>query len=224
MCFTKYQSLGIFILGVVVAFYLKQIQQTNSYLWIPILYFAFMELLQYIGYETIENKKKYLNKVVATVIYIHIGFQPFFINMWYSNFIPKSQLTQLFFVLKLCFVFGLFWISRLIFWDNSYKYLCDSLNEPGCGKFTEVLKGPKHLLYKAKVRAANYLTPSIFSHFFLWFIPVLFLNVNKMVYFIILMSGLSGWLLASNIHEAASIWCFLFIPIMIISLIYKYLF
>ena len=57
MCFTKYQSLGIFTLGVVVVFYLKQIQQTNSYLWIPILYFAFMELLQYIGYETIENKK-----------------------------------------------------------------------------------------------------------------------------------------------------------------------
>ena len=118
-------------------------------------------------------------------------------------------------------VFGLFWISRLFFLDKSYKNLCDSNNEPGCGKFTEVLKGPKHLLYKAKIRASNYLTPSIFMHFFLLFIPVLFLGIKKIVYFLVFISSLLGWLLASNIHEAASIWCLLSIPVLLISIIYK---
>tara|TARA_B100001027_G_scaffold200253_1_gene159533 strand:- start:105 stop:758 length:654 start_codon:yes stop_codon:yes gene_type:complete len=216
MCFTKEMSLGFFLLGIGTSYYLK-----NKNLYIPIIYFSVMELLQYIGYITIENKNESFNKILAILIYIHIGFQPYFANLWFSNYIPSSSKKYIPLILNLCIVFGLFWISRLFFWDKSYKYLCDSNNEPGCGKETELAKGPMHLLYKAKVRASNYLTPSIFMHFFLWFIPIIFLGVDKFIYVIIFISGLSGWLLTSNIHEAASIWCLFLVPVLIISILYK---
>ena len=219
MCFTKEMSLGFFLLGSGTAFYLKN---KNISLYLPIIYFSFMELLQYIGYITIENKNKTFNKIIATLIYIHIGFQPYFANLWFSNFIPSSSKKYMPLILNLCIVFGIFWISRLFFWDTSHKYLCDSNNEPGCGKKTEVLKGPMHLLYQAKVRATNYLTPSIFTHFFLWFVPIFFIGIDKFIYSITLICGLSSWLLASNIHEAASIWCLSFIPILLFSLFYRY--
>ena len=220
MCFTKEMSLGLFLVGCGTSLYLKS-KNENINLYIPIIYFSIMELLQYIGYITLENKNKKFNKIIAVLIYVHIGFQPYFVNMWFSNFIPSSSKIYIPLILKLCIVFGLFWISRLFFWDTSYKYLCDSNNEPACGKKTEVLKGPIHLLYKAKIRASNYLTHSVFMHFFLWFVPVIFIGIDKFIYSITLLSGIFSWFLASNIHETASIWSLWVIPVLLISLFYK---
>ena len=219
MCFTKNMSLGFFLLGAFTSGYLY-LKKKSIFLYGPILYFAFMEFLQYCGYLSIEYQNKYINKLLSILIYIHIGFQPFIINVWFSNFIPLANLIFIPLILKICFVSGIFWISRLFFWWKKTGLLCDVNNEPGCGINTELLNGKIHLYQTVKLRATNYLTPSIFMHFFLFFIPILFLNVNMFIYFILLLSGIIGWSLSKNKHEAASIWCIIALPVFLLSLIY----
>ena len=217
MCFSKEMSLCFFFTGIIASYYFRYINKINIFL--PMLYFSIMELLQYFGYLVIENKLNKLNKILAIIIHIHIGFQPYFANKWFSNYIPKSKLVFIPFVEKLCIVFGIFWISRLFFVDKSN--ICNKKWEPNCGMKTKLRKGIRHIIHVARSRGPNYITPSIFMHFFLLFIPILFLGVNKFVYGLVLFSGILGWTLATNIHEAASIWCLLFVPALIISLIYQ---
>ena len=218
MCFSKNMSLSFFIMGFAISLYLKYKKEKFN-LYAPLFYFSIMELLQYLGYLSIEMKNNTFNKIIAIIIHIHIGFQPYFINKWFSNYIPKKNLIYIPFIEKISLVFGLFWFLRLFFVSDNI--LCNTSFEPNCGKKTEITKGLKHIIHVARSRAPNYLTPSIFMHFFLVFIPILFLTVNKFVYAITLLFGIIGWFMASNIHEAASIWCLSSIPFLIFSLIYR---
>lgn len=220
MCFSKNQSLSLFVLGGLVSLYVYNLKGSID-VYVPLFFFSLMELLQYFGYVAIETKNRTMNQIISFLIYAHIGIQPYFANMWFKNFIPSRNIPYIDFSMKLCIVFFLFWISRIYFWENNNKYLCDTINEPNCGLNTLLQKGPKHLLYLFKMRATNYITPSTFMHFFLFFMPALLLDVNITVYVTIILSALVGWFLSSdNIHEKASVWCFFATPFFILSLIF----
>ena len=65
------------------------------------------------------------------------------------------------------------------------------------------------------------LVPSMFIHFFLFFIPIILLDVNKIVYVFTVLGPILSWAIAKNKDEIGSIWCFITIPIFIISLLYS---
>ena len=87
-------------------------------------------------------------------------------------------------------------LSRLFFVDKSN--ICNKKWEPNCGIKTKLRKGIRHIIHVARSRGPNYITPSIFMHFFLFFIPILFLGVNKFVYGLVLFSEF--WMDVSNKH------------------------
>tara|TARA_Y100000589_G_scaffold328755_1_gene373592 strand:- start:301 stop:966 length:666 start_codon:yes stop_codon:yes gene_type:complete len=218
MCFTEKQSLSLTFIGFIVSYY---VYNNNKFeLWFPILYFTLMELFQYLGYIAIRTNNKKLNKILSYLIYIHISFQPLIMNVWFSNFISKKNMDYMLFIYKLCFIAGIFMLLR-INTINKNSDLCESDVEVHCGKNTELKIGPLHIMYLFKLKAPNYLVPSMFIHFFLFFIPIILLDVNKIVYVFTVLGPILSWAIAKNKDEIGSIWCFITIPIFIISLLYS---
>jgi Family of unknown function (DUF5765) len=59
-------------------------------LWIPLTYFALMELLQAVTYIYIDLCDNPSNQILTFLGYIHVAFQPFFVNMVAMYFIPQE--------------------------------------------------------------------------------------------------------------------------------------
>tara|TARA_B100001093_G_C26732155_1_gene972726 strand:- start:416 stop:1084 length:669 start_codon:yes stop_codon:yes gene_type:complete len=216
MCFSENMSLLIFILGTITTLIIKK-YNNKFILYFPVFYFSLMELFQYLAYVFIRKKKENILQLLNYLIYIHISFQSFVINLWFLNYIPKKNIKIMYFVLKICLISSIFYISRL--YNTNINNLCDVKNEETCGNKSKLELGKKHILYIFRMRGANYLTPSIFIHFFLWFIPALLLNVNKIIYLSSIVGIFGTLLITKNKDEYASIWCFINIPLMILSLL-----
>jgi len=189
-------------------------------LYIPILYFTFMEILQYFSYFALEKNNKKLLKILTIITFIHIVFQPLFVNLWYSNYIPHNKQSQSLIVLQLCIVAGVLYLPRLDMISSFKNNLsCNVLAEEMCGATTLIQQGKTHMQYLFKMKAPSYLTPSSFIHFFLMFIPALFLNVEMIPY----LCTFIGWIMSyflSNKKEMAAVWCTFSVPSMLISLFY----
>ena len=190
------------------AIYLKKAQEPKR-AYIPILYFASMEALQGTQYFFVDQCNHPANAFLVYVAWAHVAFQPLFFNIWLSYFIPDKQVAEHFlrFVGKLCFIAGLFQLGRLYVgvWP-----LCQAGIEYFCGPSPCAYSGNFHVAWQIPLRYGGffYITPSIFIHFFLYFIPGLIVGR----YWIIFLMGLTGPVLSliitSDINEQPVIWCF----------------
>jgi hypothetical protein len=219
MCFTEKQSFSIFFIGSIVSYYIYN--NNNTYeLWFPILYFSIMELFQYLGYISIRTNNKKLNKILSYLTYIHISFQPLIMNIWFSNFISNKNKHYMLFIYKLCFIGGIFMLLR-IYNINKTTILCNTKIEESCGVNTELKLGPIHIMNLFKLKAPDFWTPSMFLYFFMMFIPIILLDINKLIYLCIVLGLILSIIISKNKDETSSIWCFINVPCMIISLLYS---
>jgi len=78
------------------------------------------------------------------------------------------HVTPMLFFLYMSFFAGLLLMSRLLFVKDNE--LCDTNNEPLCGKKTCSFSGTRHVAWNVRLRAAGkkWFTPSIGLHFFMW--------------------------------------------------------
>ena len=209
MCFSENSSFAIGIAGILssVYFYNK-----NVYASIGIGYFAIMEILQFFQYKVINECDNIYNKILTNLGYIHICFQPLFVNLWLFAF-TKPNFTFIY----MSFFAGLLLASRLLFVEDSE--LCDGNNEPLCGTKTCSISGKRHIAWNVRLRAPgkNWFTPSIGLHFFMWFIPVLTIFELKPILAILLTGPYLGFLLTNNIHEQPAIWCYTAIGQMLLT-------
>jgi hypothetical protein len=115
------------------------------------------------------------------------------------------------------FFAGLLLVSRLLFVKDNE--LCDTQNEPLCGKKTCAFSGNKHIAWNIRLRAAGkyWFTPSIGLHFFMWVIPALTIFQLKPILAMILTGPFLGFLLTNNIHEQPTIWCYTAIGQMLVT-------
>jgi hypothetical protein len=212
MCFTQNMSLAVGITGILSSIYFYTIKH-NLYASLGIGYFSLMEILQFYQYKVIDQCDNPMNKILTIIGYLHICFQPLFVNIWLFAFTK----TPNFIFLYMSFFAGLLLASRLIVYSD--EDLCDSKNEPLCGNKTCVYSGEKHLAWNLRLRAAGkyWFTPSIGLHFFMWFIPFLSLLEIKPILALILTGPYFGYYFTKNIHEQPAIWCFTAIFQMIIT-------
>jgi hypothetical protein len=210
MCFSENMSLAIGITGILSSLYFFN---KNKYASIGIGYFALMEILQFFQYKVINQCKNSYNKFLTNLGYIHICFQPLFINIWLFAFTTNPN----FIFLYMSFFAGLLLSSRLFFVRNDE--LCDYNNEPLCGKQTCTFSGEKHLAWNIRLRAAGkyWFTPSIGLHFFMWVIPALTIFQLKPILALLLTGPYLGYLLTNNIHEQPAIWCYTVIGQMLVT-------
>lgn len=183
----------------------------NAYVSIGLGYFALMEIIQYFQYKFIDQCDNKYNQFLTILGYIHICFQPLFFNLWLFAFTIKPIVQYLY----LTFFGGLMLASRLFFVKNNE--LCDSHNEPLCGKRTCSISGERHIAWNLRLRATGWITPSISLHFFLWVFPALTMFQLKPILAILLTGPFLGYVLTKNIHERPAIWCYTFVMQLIIT-------
>jgi hypothetical protein len=144
--------------------------------------------------------------------YLHICFQPLFVNIWLFSFTknPNYDFLYLSLVAGILLFLRIFWVT-----DDT---LCDTINEPICGPKTCTFSGERHLAWNVRLRAAgqNWFTPSIGLHFFLFVIPALITFQFKPIMAILIIAPYAA-MLTSNIHEQPAIWCYTSIMQLLIS-------
>jgi len=210
MCFSEQMSLAIGMTGILSSIYFFK---KNIYAAIGIGYFALMEILQYFQYKVINECNNDYNKFLTNIGYLHICFQPLFVNIWLFAFIKKPNFIYLY----MCFFAGLLLASRLLFVKDNE--LCDTKNEPLCGPKTCAYSGERHIAWNLRLRAAGsyWFTPSIGLHFFMWVVPALTILQVKPILALLLTGPYLGFLLTNNIHEQPAIWCYTAIGQMLIT-------
>jgi hypothetical protein len=141
--------------------------------------------------------------------YLHICFQPLFFNLWLFAFTVKPIVQYLY----MSFFGGMMLASRLFYVNK----LCDASHEPLCGKRTCSVSGKRHIAWNVRLRAPDWVTPSISLHFFLWFFPALSMFQLKPAVAVMLTAPYFGYLLTNNIHEQPAIWCYTFVMQLIVT-------
>jgi hypothetical protein len=89
MCWSGEASGVLATVGLSTAAYIAMKGESKE-LWIPLTYFALMELLQAFTYVYIDLCGNPQNQVLTLFGYLHVAFQPFFVNMVAMYFIPES--------------------------------------------------------------------------------------------------------------------------------------
>lgn len=209
MCFSENISLAIGLTGLLASVYFYNI---NKYASIGIGYLALMEIIQYLQYKVIDQCGNKYNKLLTIIGYVHICFQPLFFNVWLFAFTNNPN----FIFLYMSFFAGLLLASRLFYVKDSE--LCDTNNEPVCGKRNCSFSGERHIAWNVRLRAPgkDWFTPSIGLHFFMWVIPVLTTLQLKPI-LAMLLTGPYLAALTNNIHEKPAIWCYTGISQMLLT-------
>lgn len=171
----------------------------------PLLFLGMKDLLQGLLYKYNDNPK--MSNILASLSWIHICFQPLFVNMVLSYFDKKnSKYWNIIFAL--CFIYGLYTITTLNEFDIQNDKDCTIPNEDYCSPKTKGYIGKYHVGYKFSRDEGNIIFPLFYI--ILMFIPALFTKSKLLVV---------GWAISvlfiryvfSNVRsgESAAIWCFL---------------
>ena len=226
MCWSKNVSLSMTLIGLFFTYY--------SYYFIDkvwalnVFYFTIMQLIQYIGYLYIDQCNHPINRLMSYLNYIHLAFQPIIFIIGFNSLFKKIKVTTkteystVNNFVGFAFIIGMLLILRLIPINisNNHNYKLERENCVWCGN-TCSYSGIKHISFKLPLRNnPQYLTPTMFTHFALFYLPFILL-FNKKVSLIMLLIFISS-LIPSIIFkitpaETGTIWCSISIIQWIIS-------
>ena len=192
-------------------------------LWITLGYFSLMEALQAYTYGVIDNCSVPSNQVATLLGYLHIAFQPFFINMISLYFIPNEVSKKIEpLVYTACFIATIIMLIQL--YPFAWAGECDPLR-PLCGTQMCSISGNWHIAWDVPANGiGNYWVNtgiSLLSHGYIayvvtsFLVPILYGSWRLTLYHYIL-----GPLLASmttdNINEWPAVWCLFSIGLLLI--------
>jgi len=101
-------------------------------LWGCLLYFSSMEVLQVVSYTVVNQCASPLNQILTLFGYLHITFQPFFINAVALYFMPKDLASRIApFAYTACFIGALCMLIEL--YPFSWAGVCEP-GRPVCRK------------------------------------------------------------------------------------------
>jgi len=189
----------------------------NYRLFIGLIFLAFKDLFQGLLYHYINNEK--LNTILTSFSWIHISFQPLFVNIFMSYF-SKQHTYYWNSIFIICFLYGLYDITTLNEFDIQNDPDCIKKNEKNdfCSPRTTSYMGKYHVGYKFSRDKLSSFYPMIYP--ILVFIPALFTKSRILSIMFAVLAG-SIFTTFNNIGEGeqAAIWCFLsilyFLPLTI---------
>lgn len=146
MCWSGEASAVLAVVGLGTVAYVVHKKETKE-LWLPLAYFSLMELLQAFTYVYIDSCSNHNNQMLTLFGYIHIAFQPFFINMVAMYFIPeKVKLKISAFVYTLCAVSALAMLVKIF--PFTWADTCVVGVEGFCGTQTCSVSGQWHIAWQ----------------------------------------------------------------------------
>mmetsp|Transcript_27121 Transcript_27121/g.94084 ORF Transcript_27121/g.94084 Transcript_27121/m.94084 type:complete len:338 (-) Transcript_27121:297-1310(-) len=184
---------------------------------VTVAYFALMETIQAAQYSVLgeqpeginhPNCQLWSNKALTWAGMIHLCFQPFFSNMFLTQFMSTAQRKQMRLVLVLCLLGGISMMNR--FFVSSVDVPCTLGVEPLCGPHTCSFQGSTHVAWQMPLQHCDqdYFTPGFQLHFFLFFLPVFAMGMWRHTLFLLISGPIIGRLLTDHHDEIPAIWCF----------------
>jgi len=205
MCFTQEIS-GAFAI----------LMWTYAFMWktgpigarICVAYFALMETLQSAQYSWINLCDNPINKFLTVLGFIHLAFQPFFVNLFLGSFMNKAQKRYLPLILSLCLMGGTMLCNR--FWKTWGDIPCTDNIEPMCGPTLCTFRGDVHLAWQIPMQHSDqdYFTPGFTLHFVLFYLPTYALGMYGFTIFLLISGPFIGRVLTNHQDEIPAIWCF----------------
>lgn len=212
MCWSGEASAAITALGVAVTFHSACIKKESKLLWLPLGYFTLMELLQAYTYSVIDNCGMPANEIATLLGYLHIVFQPFFIQMISLYFIDKRVARKVApWAYGACFVAAIIMLIKL--YPFGWAPMCDPATRPMCGHTLCSFHGNWHIAWGLPI---NDLMSNIPSYLIVGFIlPVLY-GSWKFTLWHFLAGPLLAWMTTDSLQEWPAIWCLFSLELMLI--------
>lgn len=227
MCWSATASLAMVGVGAVATGLAASRGQPRA-IWATMGYFTAMELLQASGYAVIDECGTTANRSITLLSYLHIVFQPFFINAFAMELVPapvKRRIRR--WVYALCAVSSATMLAQLLplDWAGSCR-IGDTL----CGAELCLVSGEWHIAWDVPYNGL--LTGGVLDgiqgltgirpDFPTYLLTVFALPLVYGAWRFVLMHALAGPLLAyaltSDPNEAPAVWCLFSIGILLLGL------
>ena len=214
MCWSGEASAGLAMTGFIgtALFYRKG---ESKVLCGALAYFSLMELLQAYTYTVIDQCFNPKNQIATFLGYMHIAFQPFFVNAVAMYFIPKT-VRQLIapWVYVLCFAAAAVFMMRIYpfpwadyCFEKTYRFLLPDnfeFNMPFCGKQICSTSGEWHIAWAIPANGSIEMANAYVYAAFL--LPLLY-GSWKLVLYHFITGPLLAFLSTNDMNEWAAVWC-----------------
>lgn len=181
-------------------------------LWLCLGYFSLMEALQAYTYSVIGQCQDPGNQIATMFGYLHVTFQPFFINAVSLHFIsPRVARKIAPAVYMACFAAAILMLVKL--YPFAWGGHCNLGIRPMCGTELCSVHGNWHIAWEVPVNAVLDYVP---SYLIVGFILPLFYGSWRFTLYHILAGPLLARLTTSNMNEWPAVWCLLSIGFMLI--------
>jgi hypothetical protein len=229
MCWSGEASTALATVGVSGALYAAYKKEPAS-LWGTLLYFATMEALQAYTYSVINQCSLPANQIATILGYLHIAFQPFFINAISMHFMPAPVVARIQKpVYAICFVSAIIMLLQL------YPFEWAGLCEPGralCASRLCSVSGNWHIAWDIPTNGIGNWTyahglTGYFSYSIAAFITPLIYGSWRFTAYHFFMGPFMALMSTNNLNEAPAVWCLLsigFLLIVIKTPVRKYLY
>lgn len=222
MCWSGEASAALAIVGISTTVYAAY-KKEPAPLWMALGYFSSMELLQAFTYSVIDQCALPSNQVATLLSYLHIVFQPFFINMPSMYFIPDAVRVKIQWpVYTVCFASAIVMLLQL--YPFAWAGSCP-LGEVLCAERLCSVSGNWHIAWEVPTNGMlNFITVDSWASFLTayptYFIaafamPLLYGSWRITIYHFLIGPQLAV-LLTNDPNEVAAIWCLLSIGILLL--------
>jgi hypothetical protein len=218
MCWSGEASAVLATSGFATASYLARKGEPAD-LWVPLTYFACMELLQAATYIYIDQCDAPQNQVLTWLGYIHIAFQPFFVNRVALHFVPEPVRRRIrSAVYGLCGLGALAILLKL--YPFSWARLCVKGYESYCGPLACSTSGDWHIAWQLPLNGLMSHYPDsllplfpfglhAFAYFGVGFLLPFLYGSWRFVGFHLLVGPILANILTRDPNEHAAVWCLL---------------
>lgn len=190
-------------------------------LWVSLGYFTLMEALQAFTYSVIDQCSLPANQIATLLGYLHITFQPFFINATSLYFLPRDVAAKIEKpAYALCFVSSIYMLLQLYPFEWADPCTTGRMLCAAKGQLCSV-SGNWHIAWNVPVNEignwfyAHYLTGYPSYTFVGFLLPILYGSWRFTLYHF-LMGPLLARLLTNNLNEVPAVWCLLSIGLLLL--------
>jgi hypothetical protein len=226
MCWSGQASATLAVVGAVATIYFWKKGEAKA-LWISLLYFTVMEIIQTYTYTVINRCYDPRNNIITTLAYIHIAFQPFFFNAIALHFIPEHRRKKIQkYVYFLCALATVALIIRImpLQWERfcyEVRYYVPFMKHllyqvPFCGELTCSTSGGWHMEWAIKAGHNWYLDRVYFMSVFL--LPLFYGSWRATMYGAIMGPGIT-LLTTDTANEFAAVWCLYSVALVLLMIL-----